>query len=95
MKFNLVFGDGDTGAIKDDEARTRCTLVNGTYEAIFEIIGATGLVLQQRAIAVVGLVVVGVHPRLLFLLFERGFNLGHIKRILHSAYGGGENIGRQ
>lgn len=93
MKFNLVLGDRDTGAIKDDETRTGGTLVNGTYEAIFEIIGAARFVLQQRAIAVIGLVVVSVHLRLLFLLFERVINLGHIKRVLHFANGGGESVG--
>lgn len=89
MKLDLVLGDRNTGAIKDDETRTGGTLVNGTDEAIFEVVRTTGLILQQRAIAVVGLIVVDVHPRLLFLLFDRTFDLAHIKRILHFACGVG------
>ena len=82
MILDLVFGHWNTGAIENDETRAGCALVNGTDETIFQVIGATGLILYQRAIAVVGLVGVDIHMALL-LLFDGAIQLRHIERILH------------
>lgn len=82
MVFNLVFSHWNTSAVENDETRARCALVNGTDETILQVIGATRLILYQRAIAIVGLVGVDVHVVLL-LLFDGVIQLRHIERILH------------
>lgn len=82
MKFGLVFGDGHTSAVKDNKTRTGCTLINGTDETVLEVILATVFVLQEGAIAIVGLVGVDVNLRLGVFL-EGIIDLGHIKRVSH------------
>ena len=82
MKFSLVFGDGHTSAVKDDKTRTGGTLINGTNETVLEVIRATAFILQEGAIAIVGLVGVDVNLRLGMFL-EGIIDLGHIKRVPH------------
>ena len=82
MILGLVFGNRHTRAVKDDKTRTGGTLINGTDEAIFEVILAAVFILQEGAIAIVGLVGVGVNLRLGMFL-EGTIDIGHIKRVSH------------
>ena len=82
MKFGLVFGDRHTSAVKDNKTGTGGTLINGTDETVLEVILATVFVLQEGAIAIVGLVGVDVNLRLGMFL-EGIIDLGHIKRVSH------------
>lgn len=52
-KFRLVLGDGNAGAVENDETGTRCTLVNGADETFLQIGRMVLLVLQDGAIAIV------------------------------------------
>lgn len=83
VKFNLVLGHGHTGTIEDDKTRTGSTLVDSTDETVFKIIGTTVFILQQGAIAVVGLVGVDIDLGVELLLFESIVDFGHIKWVSH------------
>lgn len=85
VEFGLVFGDRDTCAVKDDKARAGGTLVNGADETILEVVRTTAFVLQERAVAVVGLVGVDVNLRLrlILLLLDSIVEVCHVKGIPH------------
>lgn len=83
MEFDLVLGHGNTGTIEDDKTRTRRTLIDSTDETVFKIIGTTVFILQQRAIAVVGLIGVDIDLGLELLLFKSIVDFRHVEGVSH------------
>jgi hypothetical protein len=83
VEFDLVLGHGNTGTIEDDKTRTRRTLIDSTDETVFKIIGTTVFILQQRAIAVVGLVGVDIDLGLELLLFKSIVDFRHVEGVSH------------
>ena len=52
-EFRLIFGDRDSCAVENNKTSTGSTLVNGTDEALLEVVASTVLVLEYGAIPVV------------------------------------------
>jgi hypothetical protein len=52
-EFGLVFGNGNTCTIEDNEACAGCTLIDGTDETLLEVVGTSVFILQQGAVPVV------------------------------------------
>ena len=87
-EFILIFGDGNTGAVKDDEARAGGTGIDSTDETFLQI-AMSPLVLQQGTVAVVGLIGVDIDIRFVIVFDDRIRHVGHIKGVSH-----GDGVGR-
>lgn len=94
-KFSLVFADGHTGAVKDNETGAGGARVDGADKAILEVVFATVFILEEGAIAVVGRLGAELNVRLLsvFLFVNKRVEVGHVEGVSHDRgveCGGGE-----
>lgn len=79
--LGLILCDWVSRAVEDDESRTRSALVNGTNEAIFQVIVAAILRLDQGTPAINGLAGMDLNWRRLVCLNLR-VDIRHVKRVL-------------